>query len=298
MPQRSRNLALLETTLAVVFWGASFVATKIALNDAQPMTIVWLRFSVGVFILGVAVVKRREWVCPPLKELAYFALLGFIGITFHQWLQANALLTSQANTAGWLVATTPVFIVILSRIFLHEHLGWMRALGIAAAVAGALLVVTRGDWKALANRQFGTPGDTMILISSVNWAVFTVLSRRALRLRPAALMIFYVMLFGWLFSSVLFFAGPGWRDMERLTGAGWIGVLFLSVFCSGLAYIFWFDALKIIPASQLGAFLYLEPLVTVVVAALLLNERLPIAAAVGGLIILSGVWLVSHPARH
>jgi drug/metabolite transporter (DMT)-like permease len=306
--------ALLEVTCAVIFWGASFVGTKIALRDIAPITVVWMRFGMGVVILGAAVLIRRQFTVPARQELFYFALLGFLGITFHQWLQSNALVTSQATTTAWIVATTPVFIALLSWLFLKEVLGPTRLVGIMVAALGVLLVVTKGDLSSLELGKFGEPGDILVLISAVNWAVFTVLSRRGLRLHSAALMMFYVMTFGWLFSSLLFFATPGLpfapydaagstygamglADIARLTLAGWVGVGFLGIFCSGLAYIFWYDALKLVPASQVGVFLYVEPLVTVVVAALVLQENLVFAAALGGAVILLGIWLVNRLAK-
>jgi drug/metabolite transporter (DMT)-like permease len=63
----------------VVVWGASFIATKVALRDVSPVTVVWLRFAIGVAILGAAVFLRSEFAWPRRKELAYFALLGFVG---------------------------------------------------------------------------------------------------------------------------------------------------------------------------------------------------------------------------
>ncbi len=305
-----RTRALTEVVLAVVFWGASFIATKVALRDVAPVTVVWLRFAMGVVILGAAVLARKQLSWPPPQELAYFALLGFIGITFHQWLQSNALETSQATTTAWIIASTPVFIALLSWLFLKEQLTLLRVSGIALAALGVLLVVTKGDLGAIEIGKFGAPGDILILISAVNWAVFTVLSRRGLHLHSATLMMFYVMAFGFLFTSVLFFAGPafaaagqplfaapGLADVGHLTFEGWLGIGFLGIFCSGLAYIFWYDALKIIPASQLGVFLYIEPLVTMVVAALVIQESLVLAGVLGGAIILLGVWLVNRPAQ-
>jgi drug/metabolite transporter (DMT)-like permease len=95
----------------------------------------------------------------------------------------------------------------------------------------------------------------------------------------------------------LFFSGRGLPEIPRLTLDGWLGVTFLGVFCSGLAYIAWYDALQALPAAQLGAFLYLEPPVAVVVAALILTESITWAALLGGVIILLGVWLVNRKNR-
>ena len=76
----------------------------------------------------------------------------------------------------------------------------------------------------------------------------------------------------------LFFSGSGLGDIPHLSLDGWIGVIFLGVFCSGLAYIAWYDALNVLPTGQLGSFLFLEPPVAVIVAALILSEVITWAA--------------------
>ncbi|MEK7808799.1 MAG: DMT family transporter, partial [Chloroflexota bacterium] len=267
MTSDNKLIPLAKALFAVVVWGASFIATKVAVGEASPNTIVWLRFAMGVIILGWAVFSRKQFKWITLKELGYFSLLGFLGITFHQWLQSNGLVTAQATTTAWIVATTPIFIALLGWLVLKERLGWFRVAGIALAALGVLLIVSKGDLNSLTIGKFGTVGDYLIMISAVNWAVFSVLSRDGLKDHPAARMMFYVMTLGWIFLSILFVAGSGFNELNRLTSSGWIAVIFLGVFCSGIAYIFWYDALQEIPASRLGVLLYIEPLVAVVVAA-------------------------------
>jgi drug/metabolite transporter (DMT)-like permease len=255
---------------------------------------VWLRFGIGVLILGLTNLGRKQLALPNRGDAGYFALLGFIGITFHQWLQSTGLVTAQASTTAWIVATTPVFMALVGWFFLRERLDSYQVFGIAIAAIGVILVVSEGDLASLGVGEFGTPGDILILISAANWAVFSALSRRGLGKHQAGWMLLYVMGFGWLFTSVLFFAGPGFSEIGQLSLSGWSGILFLGVACSGLAYVFWYDALKAVPASQVGSFLYLEPLVAVVVAALLLNEPVFWVSILGGGTILLGVWLVNR----
>jgi drug/metabolite transporter (DMT)-like permease len=107
-------------------------------------------------------------------------------------------------------------------------------------------------------------------------------------------MMFYIMTFGWLFSSIMFFAGPGLEPITHILFDGWIALTFLGVFCSGIAYIFWYDALQTLPVAQTGAFLYIEPIITVIVAAVVLHERLIFATIIGGITILVGVWMVNR----
>jgi drug/metabolite transporter (DMT)-like permease len=293
-----KTLAILKATFTVLIWGTSFVATKIALRYVSPVTVVWLRFATGIIVLAGAVFLRKQFQWVSWKDVLYFLLLGFLGITFHQWLQSNGLVTSQATTTAWIVATTPIFIALLGWVALKEKLSSPQVAGVFLAAIGVILVVTKGDLATLFQGQFGSPGDYLIMISSVNWAVFTVLSRRGLKTFPPALMMLYVMLFGWLLTSILFFAGPGSGEIQSLPWQGWIAIAgVLGIFSSGIAYIFWYDALSVLSVAQTGAFVYLEPFVTAIVAAFLLNERLGLVGFIGGLTILAGIWLVNRTTK-
>jgi drug/metabolite transporter (DMT)-like permease len=290
----SRLRPILSALFAVVTWGGTFVATKVALNEVSPVTVIWIRFGIGVIILGIAVLARRQFTLPSKSDLPYLILLGFIGVTFHQWLQATGLQTASATTTAWIVATIPVFTALLGWLVLKEKMGWMRVGGIFIAALGVILIVSNGDLRALVSGETGTLGDLLILISAPNWAVYTILSRRELARHPAARMMFYVMLFGWLFSCLwIFGVGPGLSELPRLTSSGWTAILILGIFGSGLAYIAWYDALREIPASQLGVFINIEPLVTMLFAPIIGELFSPISL-VGGAIIILGVWLVNR----
>ena len=292
---KTRLLPTLSALFAVVIWGGTFIATKIALREVSPVTIIWMRFGIGVLILGMAVSVRRQFALPSKNDLAYFALLGFIGVTFHQWLQATGLQTARATTTAWIVATIPVFTALLGWLVLKEKMNLARVGGIAIAALGVLLIVSDGDLSALVSGETGAIGDLLILISAPNWAVYTILSRRELARHPAARMMFYVMLFGWLFACVWIFGfGPALKEIPRLSASGWTSILALGILGSGLAYIAWYDALQAIPASQLGVFINIEPLVTMMLAAPMLGEQITLISLLGGAIIIFGVWLVNR----
>ena len=86
-------------------------------------------FRAGCDYFGRRSGLRRQFSLPRPKDWPYFALLGFLGITFHQWLQSTGLVTSQATTTGWIVASMPIFIAILGWLVLKEKLNWLQALG-------------------------------------------------------------------------------------------------------------------------------------------------------------------------
>lgn len=289
--------AQLKLVVAIAVWGGSFIATKIVVGEVSPVTVVWSRFLIGLIILGWFAWRHGELAIPTWKDGLEFAFLGFMGITLHQWLQSSGLVTSEAATTAWIVSTTPVFMAVLGWLFLKEHLGLARTAGIALAALGVLLVVSKGSFGGMFNGSFGRPGDILILISAPNWAIFSVLSRPALQKHSAIKVTFYVLLFGWLLTSLQFLSSRHWVEYSQLSTTGWICIAFLGIFCSALAYIFYNDGLKALPASQVGAFLYLEPLVATLVAAVVLSEQIFLVTLAGGALILFGVWQVNRVPR-
>lgn len=287
LPSATRAYA--RATFAVLVWGASFIATKIAVRETSPMTVMSLRFGIGVVVLFAAVARHGIRPLPAREDLLRFFAIGVLGITVHQWLQITGLVTARASTTGWIITATPLMMAIVARVVLGERIGWKQAAGIALGTLGVLLVVSRGDWRSVSAGSLGTIGDLLVSLSTVTWALFSVYSRQALQRHAAAPMMLYVMTGGWLAGVVPWLALGGAGEVGRLSVSGWTALVFLGVFCSGLAYIYWYDALQVLPTAKVGSLLYLEPLVTMVVAAAMLGEAITAASIVGGAVILAGV---------
>lgn len=297
MPPDNKQIlhAQLKLAASLVVWGGSFIATKIAVGEVSPITVIWLRFLIGWLILGWFAWRHGQLGLPSWKDALEFAWLGFLGITLHQWLQASGLVTSHASTTAWIVSTTPVFMALLGWLFLKEKLGLTAVSGILLASLGVLLVVSEGNLGSmLVDGNFGQPGDFLVLLSAPNWAIYSAASRPVLQRHSPLKVTFYVLLFGWLLSSIQFVAGAHWQEFDLISTTGWGSILFLGILCSALANILYNDGLKILPTTQVGAFLYLEPLVATLIAAAMLSEQIVLATLLGGALILFGVWLVNH----
>ena len=153
-------------SIAVVFWGVSFVATKAALAEVAPVTLIFLRFAIAAVVL-LAIVREL----PPREAWPSLALMGFVGVFIHQMLQSYALTMTSATSTGWLIGVTPIWSALLSAFVLRERFGFWKVAGLVGGFAGALLVVTKGDFSARVFDLPSTTGDLLILISTVNWAV-------------------------------------------------------------------------------------------------------------------------------
>lgn len=276
-------------SVAIVFWGVSFVATKAVLAHVSPVTLIFTRFLIGSIAL-LAIARRL----PPRTHWPSLALMGFVGVFVHQLLQAFALTMTSATNTGWLIGITPIWSAILSAIFLRERLGLGKLLGLIVGFGGVLLVVTRGDFSARILGAPSTAGDLLILASTVNWAVYSIIGHRTIRAIGPRRATSGVMLFGTSMLAPLFIAQHGWRELPRLTPGAWGALLFLSLGCSALGYLFWYGALERIEVSRVAALLYAEPLVTFVAAALLLGERVSAFVIAGGILVLAGVLITQY----
>ena len=275
--------------IAIVFWGVSFVATKAVLREISPSTLIFVRFAIGALVL-LAIVREL----PPRHSWGALALMGFVGVFVHQMLQAYALTMTSATSTGWLIGITPIWSAILAAIVLRERFGFWKIAGLAGGFAGAMLVVTKGDFST---RMLGAPsttGDLMIFASTINWAVYSVLGHRTIRSLGPRRATSGSMLFGAAMLTPIFVVRRGWTELPRLTTTGWSALLFLAVCCSALGYLFWYGALERIEVTRVAALLYAEPLVTFVAAALLLGERVSAIVVAGGVLVLASVLVAQY----
>ena len=279
----------LGALIAVIFWGMSFVATKAALRDVAPVTLITIRFVIGALML-LAIVRRF----PPREAWPQLALMGFVGIFIHQMLQAYALTMTTAVHTGWLIGITPLWSAVLAAIILRERFGAMKVLGLIGGFAGVLLVITRGELNAQVLALPSTKGDLLILISTVNWAIYSTLGHKTIRSLGPRLATSGAMICGALMLLPFFIAQSGWRDLPRVTSVGWTSILFLAVGCSGLGYLFWYGALEKVEVSRVASLLYLEPLVTFATAVALLHEPVSLATVAGGVLVLASVLATQY----
>jgi drug/metabolite transporter (DMT)-like permease len=289
-----RAAARLAALVAVVVWGLSFVATKTALTELSPVALIVARFALGVATLMAIVLARREPLLPPRDVVPGLAGIAFVGLFLHQVLQVHGLGLTTAVRTGWLIGIIPIWTALLSAVALGERFGVQKIAGLAVGTLGAILLVTRGD-VAFATLDAGTlRGDLLVLGSTVTWAVYTVAGRATLARLGSARTTTAVMTLGLLMFLPWFVAAGAWREYAALTTTGAACVLFLGVACSGLGYLCWYTALERLEASQVAAFLYLEPLVTFVAAMAVLGETVHWTTVAGGVLVLMGVAAVER----
>ena len=288
---RSKLTASLYALMSISFWGVSFVSTKAVLEKLDPYSLLVIRFGIGALFLLLLLLIQRTRLLVSIKYIPHLIILGILGVFVHQVLQATALLTIHASSAGWLISLSPIFTVILSILLLHEKMSIIKAIGMVIAITGVLLVTTTRSGQTF---QFALNiGFFLMILSTLNWAVYSVLLKSLNIPYSPLLVTFYSSFLGLILTTPFIIRNRGWEALSLLTHSEWAHLLFLGVFVSGIAYWYWGKALEVLEASKVSMFLYLEPVSTLIAAVLLLQEKVLFISAIGGIIIIIGVIVVN-----
>jgi drug/metabolite transporter (DMT)-like permease len=282
---------------AVVVWGWTFVGTKIVVAELAPVDIFAARLAIGVPFLGVLLLARAGLkarldtdVRPRFERADLARLLAGGGVlTIHFLIQAVALTTTSASNSGWIIAVTPLVLAVVAFLVLRERLGWTAIAGIGVALLGVLLLVSRGRLRDLVALQ--TTGDWLMLLSTLTWAIFTVVTRDVARRHNPLAVTFAVMVAAAAVTAVLMLAVGDPRSFASMSARGMVALLYLGIAGLALGNWFWQIGIATVGAARAGLYLYLEPLATVALAVPLLGEPAGLFTLLGGGLILGGVYL-------
>lgn len=289
----ARTIAIVQALAAVVVWGASFASTKRLLVEMSPESILCARAALGTAFVSVLLAARGRLRLLPARDWPQIAGFALLGLVATQILQAYALERSSSANTAWLVALNPVVTALLAAWLIGEHLSGKLA-GLAVAFGGALLVLSGGHSLAQALTLPSTRGDLLTLVSTVSWALYTIYGRTFVSRHDPAVVTAHVLGMAAILCAPFFVMRHGWAQLSALSPMGWVCLLYLGIACSGLAFMLYYGALEHLEASQVAAFIYVEPLIAQALSVIFLGEPLTASLLAGGAAILAGVWLVSH----
>ena len=275
-------------------WGVSFVATKIALNEVTPITLIIMRLIMAVILLFIIAKLTGRDFSIDKKNHSYIFLLALIAV-FHLWIQVTGLKYTTVSNTGWIIGTAPVFMALLGFVFFKEKLRIINIVGIVIAFFGLLLLIGKGDFSKI--NLISNKGDVMVLTSSFTWSVYSLVNKKISFAYPPLMTIFYLFLTMAILLLPLNLSHEVFYSILHLSLKAWISLLFLGLICSGVSYVLWAQALMEMDTAKVGAFLYFEPFVTVFSAWLILNEHITLMIILSGIIITSGVILVNKKLK-
>lgn len=272
---------LLALTCAFV-WGITFVSTKVLLETMTPVEILVTRFVIGYVLLWIVWPRRMRK--PSGREELLFVAAGFTGICLYYLLENIALVYTRASNVGVVVCLSPFFTVLVERFFIGQRrLGAGFFAGLVLSLTGVALISWSGDSAV----EFSLKGDLLAAVAALVWAFYCLFVNKiavaGFEVLPATRRIFFygiVMMlpFAWAMDF-------SWTPVEWLSPVCMGNLLFLGVLASGLCFVFWSRSVAVLGAVRSTVYIYLVPVVTVLTAAVVLDEPL-------GVKVLSGVVLV------
>jgi len=286
----------------VIIWGWTFVATKVCLQYVNPIELLGLRMIIAMpVLLAIAgytsrpsrtASKRISLRFPGSKKRI---LLASAIITTHFLVQITGIKYTSATNTGWIVSLTPLVVAVLAFFILKERLRRNILFGIAVASAGILLLVSKGKLTDIG--WLSSYGDWLVLGSAHTWALYTIVTRDISRTHDPVAVTIAVLLPSLILAVGIMLATSDWSIFLKLPRDAMFALLFLGLFGTALGHWFWQMGVARIGAAEAAIFLYLEPVATTALAVPYLHESFGVFTALGGALVIFGVWLAQRRGR-
>jgi drug/metabolite transporter (DMT)-like permease len=295
--QPSRLSAFLLLAAANLFWSGNWITGR-ALRDAfDPVTLNFWRWVVATLVLAPFALPglRGNW-GEVRRRAGILLLLSFSGVVVFHSLVYLGLRSTAAVNAVLLNSSLPLFMLLCSWVIERERASARQVLGMLVSLVGILIIICRGDPRALLQLELNA-GDAWILLAMPVWGVYSVLLKR----RPPQLggleFLFVISLAGVLMLLPAALIAGLYAPMHLPTAPEALGVLYMAVFASVLAYVCWNRGVAAIGANAAGFTVHLLPAFGTILAILFLGEAFAAFHAAGIATILAGVLLATHGVR-
>lgn len=273
----------------MVAFGGTWPAGKVAADHIAPATIATARFaSAAILLWAWARVARRPVRRPAVGDLRLIAVLGFTVVFAYNLFFLYGLRHAPAADGSVLVpGLIPVVTTLLAWRVLGERPSRLAGIGLAVALAG--LVVVADPAGGIASSRL--VGDALFVGASCSWAVYTLAGRAATERFGSVNANVYATAAGSLMLLPLSFFGGGWAGAAHAPASAWGGVAYLSVGGTVLGFVLFYEGVRLIGAARASSFALLVPIFGVVSSVLVLGEHLRPSLAIGGVVVLAGLWI-------
>lgn len=288
------HLALFGANL---FYGAGFtVAKQIMPRLIEPLGFIFIRVSAVTFLFWLSYtggskyrtsIERKDWL--------RLVLGGLFGVALNQMLFFMGLNLTFPIHASLIMMSTPLIITIISIFILRERLKWEKGLGLLLGISGATLLMSAG--KELTMTGNSALGDLFIFLNATSYAIYMVMIKPLMHKYRPIIVIRWVFFFGFLI--VLPFGWPQFAAVQwsQFGMSDYLAVAFIVICTTFFTYLWNMYALKHLPPSTAGAYIYLQPIFAAIISILVMNEQLTSVKIIATLLIFSGVYLVNFGFR-
>jgi len=282
--------------LANVLWACSYVAAKYVLRDISANMMNALRMIVAAMVLLPLLIARRKDLNLTRRDLPQLAILAIIGIVLAKTFEFWGLAFSSASDVALLITSESIFTAVLSWILLRERFKLLTVFALLIGMFGVYLIVER---SLVPNIPSGGGalrilGDVLVIVGLVCEAFYTVRGKSLLVKHPP-LLITAAAIVGSALVWIPIAGGEvlysGWHP---LSVPAWLGLGWLAIMSTVVAYLAWFKGLEKIEGSAAASTLFVQPLLGTILAIVLLNDQILPTTIIGGILIIVSVYLISR----
>jgi len=280
--------------LVVLFFSGNFIVARGIQEFIPPFSLSFWRWALALLILipfsTGSFLRQKDLMLNHWKIILLLGILGIAGFSTFIYMALHS--TSVTNTV-LINATNPIFIVTFSWIGFKDRVSSLQVLGIAISLVGLLWIISRGNLSFLKTLQFAR-GDLWTLAAAACWALYTVLLRQYPGRTDSIAFLTALFMAGLIFLTPLYIWETFTESSIRLNTASVSGALYLGIFPSIFAYIFWNRGVKAVGANRAGVFVYLIPVFSIVLAFFLFDERFKSYHPPGIMLIALGIFLTTY----
>lgn len=288
-----RLIAHLTALAAIIFWGGTFVSTKVLLDYINPFEIIICRFLIAYTALWIAFPR---FVKPTsIKEEMKFFFAGICGMTLYFMFENFALDNTTASNVALLITLSPVFTAIIAHIVTKdERFSKNIAIGFLIAITGIFLVIFNGDFGVSVN----IVGDILALAAAAAASVYLIILKKIGREYNYIHLTRKVFFYGIItMIPVGILLRPEFEMQVLMEAKVVLNLLFLGIIASALCFFMWNTATGELGTIKVSTYIYLIPVVGMVASRVFLGEEISVYMITGAILILFGTYTSEHGFR-
>jgi drug/metabolite transporter (DMT)-like permease len=278
---------------ATIIWSGNFIIARGVHDLIPPVALAFFRWLVAFAVIAPFSFKYFLKDFPVIKRnYKYMIITSFLSVTLFNTLIYIAGHSTEAINLSLIAITTPVFIVIFSRIFFREKISFLNISGIVITLSGIVLLICKGSLNVLLNISFSA-GDIWMLSAAVIFSIYSLLIRK----RPTGLgtmsFLFFTFGAGLIMLIPFFLYELTYNNTASFSTNVIISVIYAGVFASIGGFFMWSKAVDQIGASKSGIIYYSLPLFSTFWAILILGERVQIIHFICMVLIITGIIIAT-----
>ena len=300
------NLAThLKLFTVAIIWGFGWPAGRVVANDVLPFTASWIRYIIATLCFLAYLKLSKQWMFPSKSEWKILFLIGFFSTCVYQAFFMFGMQYTAAGDASLMITFNPIFTAILAVIFLKESMHWNLVTGLLMGITGVgiLFYYSPNIDIDFVDRAIG---DLLIAGAALAWACNTILMKKAMTetdeksskpLNPLELTV-WSSVAGLILLTPIMAVETMTQGFVLPSADGWIGLVFLAIFSTVVAYVWFADGIIKIGASMSALYVYLVPPFGILGGYLLLDEKLGLSLVFAFILITGGVFIAQSKATN